>query len=59
MYIEFCKCGRQILTTGQMNNKQPCGICQKELADVDDRNPQSQRNNPLAKRIGTNNINNS
>lgn len=30
MYIEFCKCGRYILTTGQMQENKPCECCQKE-----------------------------
>jgi hypothetical protein len=31
-WIEWCKCHRRILTTGQQEKKLPCEICQKEHA---------------------------
>ena len=30
MYIEWCHCERNILTTGQQRDKLPCELCQKE-----------------------------
>ncbi len=30
MYIQWCKCRRRILTTGQIRENEPCEICQKE-----------------------------
>ena len=30
MIITWCKCGRQILTTGQVEKNEPCELCQKE-----------------------------
>ena len=29
-WIQWCGCKRRILTTGQMEEKKPCEICQKE-----------------------------
>lgn len=29
-WIEWCKCHRRILTTGQMNEGKPCELCQAE-----------------------------
>ena len=29
-WIEWCKCHRRILTTGQMKDNKPCDICQEE-----------------------------
>ncbi len=29
-WIEWCKCHRRILTTGQMKEGKPCEICQEE-----------------------------
>ena len=31
-WIEWCKCGRRILTTGQIKEKKPCALCQEEKA---------------------------
>ena len=33
-WIEWCKCGRYILTTGQQREKMPCEACQKEHAQT-------------------------
>jgi hypothetical protein len=33
LYIKFCKCGRRILTTGQVEENKPCELCQQEHAD--------------------------
>lgn len=30
-WIEWCKCHRRILTTGQQNEGKPCDICQEEI----------------------------
>jgi len=32
-WIRWCKCGRRILTTKQMNENKPCEICQKEQGE--------------------------
>lgn len=29
-WIEWCKCGRRILTTGQMKEGKPCELCQED-----------------------------
>lgn len=29
-FIKWCKCGRSLLTGGQMRDNQSCYICQKE-----------------------------
>ena len=31
-WIEFCRCKRRILTTGQQRDNLPCELCQKEHA---------------------------
>jgi len=31
-WIEWCKCKRRILTTGQMEENKPCELCQQEEA---------------------------
>lgn len=33
-WIEWCRCGRRILTSEQQNKKLPCGLCQKEHAQT-------------------------
>lgn len=30
-WIEWCKCHRRILTTGQQNEGRPCDLCMEEL----------------------------
>jgi hypothetical protein len=35
-FIQFCKCGRHILTTGQMREGKPCEQCQKEAEKKED-----------------------
>ena len=30
-WIEWCKCKRRILTTGQQNEGRPCDLCMEEL----------------------------
>ncbi len=29
-WIDWCKCGRRILTTGQQRDNLPCQLCQEE-----------------------------
>jgi hypothetical protein len=31
-WIKWCICGRMLLTTGQIEKKEKCGLCQKEHA---------------------------
>lgn len=32
-YTKWCICGRRILSTGQMKDRMPCDLCQKEHAE--------------------------
>ena len=34
-WIEWCKCQRMILTTGQQEDNKPCELCQKEKKHAD------------------------
>lgn len=47
MYIEFCRCKRRILTSGQQRDNKPCGICQEEQRQT----PSITRINEQAKEI--------
>jgi hypothetical protein len=40
-WIEFCRCHRRILTSGQQKDNKPCELCQKENLKKEEQNVKS------------------